>query len=97
MHITTSISRRVNILRMKFKIRTRVLYNNGDYPVICEGRHVTHGRIISLKREVWVHTTRLIPLPFIELKAKRVNGICICSGDRYYPFLRLYDYTSELF
>jgi len=39
--MTTSVSTRINILCIKFKIRTCVLYNNAEHPVTSEGRKNT--------------------------------------------------------
>ena len=64
-HVTTSVSQRINILSIKFKIMTELFLNNVTHPVIWEGWHFTHiwekhnECIISLKGEALVHITSL--------------------------------------
>jgi hypothetical protein len=63
--MTTSVSQRINILSIKFKIMTELFLNNVTHPVIWEGWHFTHiwekhnECIISLKGEALVHITSL--------------------------------------
>jgi len=40
-HMTTYLSRRLNVLCLMFKIIV-LFYNNAVFPAICEGWHVTH-------------------------------------------------------
>ena len=61
--MTTSVSRRLNIICIKFKI----LYNNSAYLVmrgLAFNSHVKtdlHDHIISLRGEIWSHKTSLNP------------------------------------
>jgi len=87
MHMTTSVTRRINIICLKFKIMIySALYNNSAHVVKCKGLHFVcekhlHDHIISIKVEVCVHKISLTLQLLLNwiYQARRVNGnIYIC-------------------
>ena len=83
-HVRTPVSRRLNILCIKFKIIAFFIITlfNRLYARACilltYGKHF-HDRIISLILEVWVHKTRLTPPLFIEVPVPSQESELSCS------------------
>ena len=72
MHMTTFVSRRLNILCIMFKVIVVLIttlfarfYERVDI-LLPNGKHL-HDRIISVREEVWAHKTSLTSLLFIEV------------------------------
>ena len=91
----TPVSRRLNILCIKFKIIAFFIITlfNRLYARACilltYGKHF-HDRIISLILEVWVHKTGLTPPLFIEVpvpsQESELSGSCVLGVSIFYDF-----------
>ena len=72
MHITTSVSRTLNILGIMLKnialfiITLLVRWYVRVGILLTRGKHL-HDRTISLRGEVWNHKTSLMPPLFVEI------------------------------
>ena len=82
-HMTTSVSRRLNILYIKFKIIVffiitllTMLYVRVG--ILLTSRKHLYDPIISLRWKVWVHKTSLTPLRFIAVQSQESDQSCIC-------------------
>jgi len=86
LHMTTSESRRLNILCRMFNIIASFIITMFVWLYICEGWHFTHmwkhlhDHIISLRGGVWAHKTSLSPPLCIEVPVQRQESkqLCIC-------------------
>ena len=105
LYMTASVSWRLNILCIKFKIGAFFLttlliqsYVRIDILLTC-GKHL-HDCIISLRGDVWDHKISLTPPLFIEVPVPSQDNdmSCICVLEvTICLFQRLFDWILELF